>query len=383
MSGPFGLILAVVQAVLGVRVGCRLLRTGRDTPIRSAPDAAIPAGSLGIIVPVLNEANRVRRCLDGVMTQGPQVGEILFVDSGSRDATCDVVLEYARREGRIRLIQAGPAPEDWNGKIWGLHHGERALGASSEWVLTLDADVAPAPALGAALAARARERNVRLLSVATRQHVPDALQGLVHPTMLASLVYRFGRPNASVSSPSGVLANGQCCLIQRELLRTLGGFEAARGSLCEDITLARLAARAGERVGFFEAEDGLIEAEMYADWRDAWQNWPRSLTARDALFGIQGWLGLLEVVFVQTLPLVVLPFPSRGMLRRVNVLLMAMRIGVLCGIARAYSHRPWSFWLSPVSDVPVALALWRSALVRRHTWRDRSYVREKGSILAV
>ncbi|MBV9579441.1 MAG: hypothetical protein JO057_12710 [Chloroflexi bacterium] len=170
-------------------------------------------------------------------------------------------------------------------------------------------------------------------------------------------------------------------MFRRDLLRVLGGFEAARGSLCEDVTLARLAASTGERVGFFEADD-LVEAEMYADWREAWNNWPRSLATRDALFGLPGWLGLMEVLLVQALPLVVLLLRPDGLLRQVNLWLVAMRIGVLCGIARAYVERPWSYWLSPFSDVPVALALWRSALVPRHTWRERSYVRQKGSIIS-
>jgi dolichol-phosphate mannosyltransferase len=366
-----------------MRVAWRLLRTGRDTPIRAAPQAAIPNGSVSIIVPVLNEADRLGRCLDGVITQGPEVGEILVVDCGSYDATCDLVVEYARRDERIRLVQAGQAPADWNGKVWGLHHGERAVDARSTWVLTLDADVAPAPELAAPLVSRARDRDLRLLSAATRQHVSDALQGFLHPAMLASLVYRFGRPNGASSSPAGALANGQCCLIDRDLLQALGGFEAVRGSLCEDMTLARLAARAGERAGFFEVDDGLIEVQMYADWREAWQNWPRSLATRDALFGLDGWLGLLEVLFVQALPLVLLLLRPRGLLGRVNLLLVAMRIGLLCGIARAYAHRPWSFWLSPLTDVPVALALWRSALAPRHTWRERSYVSQKGSIVSV
>ncbi len=381
MNGPVGVMLALVQAVLGLRVAWRLLRTGRDAPIRPRPETVIPAASVSIIVPVLNEANRVSRCLGGVMLQGAEVGEVLVVDSGSHDATCELVLQYARRDDRIRLVQAGPAPEDWNGKVWGLHYGERALAPGSEWVLTLDADVAPAPALARALVAHARDRNLRLLSVATRQYVSDALQGLLHPSMLASLVYRFGRPNDVSSSPAGALANGQCCLIRRDLLRGVGGFQAVSGSLCEDVTFARLTASAGERVGFFEA-DGLIEAEMYADWRDAWDNWPRSLATRDALSGRYAWLGLFEVLLVQALPLIFLLVGRRGMLRSVNLALVAMRIGLLCGIARAYSHRPWSFWFSPLTDIPVALALWRSALAPRHTWRGRTYIRKKGSMVA-
>ena len=378
----FASLLALLQATLALRVAWRLLRTGRDTPIRAAPEAGVPAASVSIIVPVLNEADRLRGCLEGLMQQGPEVGEILLVDSGSHDNTWDLGLQYAPRDRRLRLVQAGAAPQDWNGKAWGLSNGERVLVGGATWVLTLDADVSPAPGLAAALVARARERKQRLLSVATHQHVSDVRQGFVHPAMLASLVYRFGRPNGASSNPAGVLANGQCCLIDRELLRGLGGFEAVRGSLCEDITLARLAALAGTRVGFYEA-DGLIQTAMYADWREAWDNWPRSLATRDALFGIHGWLGLLEVLFVQALPLVLLVLRPRGLLRRLNLLLLAMRIGLLCGIARAYAVRPWSFWFSPLTDVPVAVALWRSALSPCHTWRARSYRSEKGSIVSV
>ena len=178
------------------------------------------------------------------------------------------------------------------------------------------------------------------------------------------------------------MANGQCCLIRRDLLEELGGFSVVRDSLCEDVTLARLAASSGDDVGFFEAE-ALVEVAMYANWREAWRNWPRSLATRDGLFGAHGWLGLLEVVFVQALPLMLLLLRPEGMLRQVNLWLVAMRIGLLCGIARAYSHRPWTFWLSPLADIAVVFALWRSALVPRHTWRERSYVRKKGSNVAV
>lgn len=54
---------------------------------------------------------------------------------------------------------------------------------------------------------------------------------------------------------------------------------------------------------------------------------------------------------------------------------VATRMGVLFGTARAYRCRPWSYWLSPLCDLPVAFKLGSSALRRRHTWRGRSIVR--------
>lgn len=151
-----------------------------------------------------------------------------------------------------------------------------------------------------------------------------------------------------------------------------------RNSLCEDVTLARLAARERALVGFYEAEVG-----MYTGWRDTWNNWPRSLARRDALFGLASWVGLAEVVLVQALPLplILLGWPA-GIPRRVNLVLLLARVGMLLGIARAYPSRPLTYWLSPVMDLPGAFALWRSALRGQHVWRGHTYIREKEIIVA-
>jgi dolichol-phosphate mannosyltransferase len=341
-----------------------------------------------VLLPVLNEAERLDDCLAGLLAQGAEVGQVLVVDGGSRDGTADLVRTYAARDRRVRLVEAGPAPPNWNGKVWGLHVGEQAVAPSTQWVLTIDADVRPRPALARSLVVRARSRQLRLVSVATLQRLSGLLDGMLHPALLATLVYRFGRPGAATSRPDQALANGQCCLVRRDLLAQAGGFQAVRDSLCEDVTLARLAARAGERVGFYEA-DGLVEVSMYPGWRETWRNWPRSLATRDRLFGPREWLGLLELALVQALPLPVLLLLGwrSGALRRVNVLLVGVRLGMLVGMARAYPSRPWTYWVSTLADVPAVLAVWRSALARQHTWRGRAYsrsrAREKGFLASV
>jgi hypothetical protein len=129
---------------------------------------------------------------------------------------------------------------------------------------------------------------------------------------------------------------------------------------------ARLAARAGDDVGFYEA-DGLVEVTMYADWREAWRNWPRSVATRDAHWGVAGWLGLLEVLLVQALPvpLLLTRWPV-GAPRRLNLLLLAVRAGMLVGMARTYPSRAPTHWFSPLLDV-----------------RGRTYQRQTGLIVAV
>jgi dolichol-phosphate mannosyltransferase len=199
--------------------------------------------------------------------------------------------------------------------------------------------------------------------------------GLLHPSLLTTLVYRFGIPGQVAHNIHNVQANGQCFLLRRNLLTTCVDFTATRHSLCEDITLARLLVAAGHAVGFYEAGN-LVTATMYSSWRETWQNWTRSLPMHDHLAGLSSLLGWLEITLVQALPLPLfcLLIACRARfhsLLQINAFLVVLRIGVLFGTSRAYLQRPWSYWVSPICDGPVALKLGLNALRRRHIWRGR------------
>ncbi len=373
--------LAGVQLLLGLRVAARFVTSAGGVRISAAEDAPPTGERITIVVPVLDEIDRLAPCLDGLLTQGNEVAAILVVDGGSRDGTPDLVRRYAARDNRVRLIDAGPVPADWNGKAWGLQVGLREAGADVAWILGIDADVRVSPLLARSLRAHAAHAALSVLSVATGQTLSGPGQGLIHPAMLTTLVYRFGLPGKASAKVGKVQANGQCFLARRDVLEQSGAIAAARASRCEDVTIARCLARQGWSVGFFEADD-LAWVTMYPNWRAAWRDWPRSLPMWDQYCRLAGIAGLVEVTLVQALPLPLTVLSmARGGKRRgrlmhaINAVLLVVRLGVLCGTARAYRRPPWTYWLSPLSDLPVALRIWISLLQRRHVWRGRPLVR--------
>ena len=370
--------ITLAQCLLGIRVVGRLLRSAGGQRLRFS-DIAPSDERISVVVPVLNERDRLEPCLEGLIAQGAEVAEILVVDGGSQDGTQRLVLEFQSRDARVRLVDAEPIPAGWNGKAWGLQVGLEQSDAVNAWLLTIDADVRPAASLARSLLAHADAGGLDALSVATLQVLSTCGEGLIHPAMLATLIYRFGIPGRTFSHVAEVQANGQCFLFRRASLLGCGGFAVARDSLCEDITVARCLVAASCRVGFYEA-DGLVSVQMYASWREAWANWTRSLPMRDRFAGRSAWLGLLEVTLVQALPLPLavtlrLMHTSAPWALALNSLLAAIRFGILVGAARAYARRPWTYWLSPLLDLPLAAKLWMSALRRRHTWRGRTLIR--------
>src|SRR5213592_3994940 len=98
-----------------------------------------------VIVPTLNEAERIAPCLAGLCAQGRPLLEVLVVDSRSTDGTRALVEAAAARDPRVRLLTDEPLPDGWVGKAWALEHGLRA--ARGEWILGIDADTEPRPGL--------------------------------------------------------------------------------------------------------------------------------------------------------------------------------------------------------------------------------------------
>jgi dolichol-phosphate mannosyltransferase len=371
-------LVVVAQALLGIRVIWRMIRSAGGERIQ--PEGAwVGNERVSVIVPVLNERNRLSPCLEGLIAQGTEIAEIVVVDGGSNDGTQQLVNTYTTLDPRVRLVDASPVPSTWNGKAWGLQIGLRFASFDSDWILTVDADVRPRASLTRALLAQATLARLSALSVATQQEIEGVGEGLLHPSLLTTLVYRFGIPGKVFRRVSEVQANGQCFLFNRAVLEACDGFLGTRNSTCEDVTIARTLVDAGYPVGFYEAGD-LVTVKMYADWRDAWRNWTRSLPMHDRFSGIHTLLGWLEVALVQALPLPLLIFliterKPRNWLFMLNSILLAIRFCVLFGTARAYHRRPWSYWLSPLCDLPVAIKLGRSMLQRRHIWRGRVLVR--------
>ncbi|MEO8973707.1 MAG: glycosyltransferase [Ktedonobacteraceae bacterium] len=370
--------LVVVQVLLSLRVIWRMVRSSKGERIALAEPTTKQA-RVSVIVPVLNEHNRLSPCLAGLVTQGAEVIEILVIDGGSTDGTQQLACTFAERDPRVRLIDASPVPDAWNGKAWGLEVGLSSASPDADWILTVDADVRPTAPLTNALLAQAERAKLAALSVATLQEIEGVGEGIVHPSMLTTLVYRFGIPGNVYHHVRDVQANGQCFLFSRDALEACNGFLGTYNSICEDITIARSLVAAGYPVGFYEAGD-LITVNMYNDWRDTWRNWSRSLAMHDHFSGIHTLFGWLEVVLVQALPLPLFLFliATHSRCRELVLpesILAAMRIGVLIGTARAYQRRPWSYWLSPLCDLPVAIELGRNALKRRHMWRGRVLVR--------
>ncbi|MGC9504614.1 glycosyltransferase family 2 protein [Baaleninema sp.] len=390
----------------------------RKPPLQPRTATCEWVGKVGVVVPTLNEAHRVRPCLQGLSQQSHEVRQIVVVDSHSQDGTADIVEERAQFDPRIRLMRDAPLPAGWVGRPWALHNGYSYFSGNSlsrpsetppntpgdrhrlqpvEWILGVDADTRPAPGLVASLVAEAEAEGYDLVSLSPQFILNYPGELLLQPALLMTLVYRFGPTGSRSNGSERVMANGQCFLVRRSLLERLDGYTCARRSFCDDVTLARTAAANGFKVGFWDGSK-LLKVRMYDGAMETWREWGRSLDLKDAASPGQTWGDVWFLASVQGLPLLVVltgvlaslgsgnsPFPPislspASVLFYLNLTLLAIRFALGIAIAPAYDLQnarfSWLFWFSPLADPLAVLRIWKSASEVPTQWRGRFYGEE-------
>ena len=312
------------------------------------------------MIPARDEAARIVPCLEGVAS-APGVSEVIVVDDGSSDATTTL----ARRHG-ARVIAAGEPAAGWVGKPWALQRGLEA--ARGEVVVSLDADTRPAPGLVPGLVDALRDAD--FVSAGARFRCETAGERWLHPAMLATLVYRFGPPDAAARARAGrLLVSGQCTAVQRRTLLAAGGYRDAAGHTTDDIALARALARRGWRIAFRSAAE-VLAVDMHDSVGQTWHEWGRSIAMRDVTPAAALVADVAVVWLTLGLP------PLRMIARRAGPLdrgLLILRVVMTIALAASYERRGPAYWLSPLADPAAAVRLTLSAVVRRRRWRGRVY----------
>jgi dolichol-phosphate mannosyltransferase len=312
------------------------------------PEKVTPemVGKVSVVVPTLNEAERIGPCLAGLHQQTSEVREILIVDSQSQDGTREKVKAIAEQDSRFQLLTDDPLPKGWVGRPWALNYGFYQSSPESEWILGIDADTQPQKGLVPSMIKAAQTEGYDLLSLAPQFILESAGEWWLQPALLITLLYRFDSAGIRNQSPERVMANGQCFLCRRTVLEKIGGYAIAASSFCDDVTLARYAAQQGYKVGFFDGSK-VIRVRMYEGFQETWQEWGRSLDLKDASSVAQLWGDVGLLIFVQGSPLFLVGILSISLFSgydfltirlaiALNILLTSIRFALLFAVYPSY-----------------------------------------------
>jgi hopene-associated glycosyltransferase HpnB len=269
-------------AVLSLLIWLYLL-AGHGRFWQSAPELPMrrPTGTptVAIVVPARDEAAVIERTLRSLLAQDyAGAFRVILVDDGSTDGTGDIARALCDTRGsalrdapgdaasgppgdmvgdqpggdpvgsdqpggdlpgdaRLTVVQGAPRPEGWSGKLWAVHQGVAAAGAA-EFLLLTDADIVHDPSHLAALVAQAEVDDLDMVSEMVRLACDSWAERALVPAFVFffQLLYPFGWVNNRMNRTAA--AAGGTVLIRRRALQRIGGIEAVRGALIDDVALA-------------------------------------------------------------------------------------------------------------------------------------------------
>jgi hopene-associated glycosyltransferase HpnB len=243
----------------------RFWSSGPELPPAS-PTAFIAADrpEVDVIVPARDEAQTIGPVIASLVAQDyAGTFRITLIDDNSTDGTAAA----AGAAPNLRVVRGQPKPAGWSGKLWAVAQGVAA--SSAPVLLFTDADIVHDARHLSSLVARLMQPRVEMVSEMVRLNCSSFAERALVP----AFVYFFQMlyPFASVNNPrSGVAAAaGGTVLIRREALERIGGIEAIKDALIDDVTLAKAIKKVGP---VYLGHSGLASSvRPYPHFADIWQ----------------------------------------------------------------------------------------------------------------
>lgn len=329
---------------------------------------------ISILVPMRNEERNVEKCIRMLKNSTYNNVEFIIYDDQSTDQTYPLLKEMVGDDTRFQIIRGVSLAENWVGKVHACYQLRQY--AKGDYLCFIDADVTLHPDTLHYAIMRAEEKKAALVTGFPRFQYTNLLDKLVIP-MMHFIVY-FHLPIALANFtkvPSTSAANGAFMFFKTKIYDQIGGHEAVKSSLVEDVHMARKIKQSGHRVLLANITD-FVYCKMYDTSKETWDGFSKNmfvgigkskilaiaLTAFYTLFYIIPFILFLYGLFTWQL-LFVLPY----------LLTVVHR-----AISDVKSKTPIFYSLFiPASALVLVAILWRSVYLsvrgKAYTWKGRSY----------
>ncbi len=208
-----------------------------------SPRVPLSRPDVAVVVPARDEAATIEAVLRSLLAQDfPNAFRVILVDDNSTDGTGAIARTID--DPRLTVVTGAPRPAGWSGKLWAVSQGVKEAGEVAMILLT-DADIIHQPPHLATLVARAERGDLDMVSEMVELACESWAERALVPAFVFffQLLYPFDWVNDSLR-PTAAAAGGTI-LVRTRALDRIGGIEAVRGALIDDVALATAVKRGG------------------------------------------------------------------------------------------------------------------------------------------
>lgn len=351
---------------------------------RGRDDASFD-GRVVALIPCRNEEATIEACVRGLMNSRPALAEVVVFDDGSTDSTPRILEKLGEEFDRLRVERGGDGlPEGWVGKPHACHRLARAVldvdSPRPDILLFVDADVSFSKTGLGRVASLLKDREADVATIVPRQLTGSIAERVVLPLLhLTYTSWLFLPLIWRTHDPRFLAANGQILAVRRETYEAVGGFEAVRNEVVDDMAFCRLAKREKKRVLFGDGHR-IASCRMYENARGVWEGFSKNLyegigaRALALLFVLSLYVGVFIVPWIALLA---------GIWISHQALALAAAIGVLAHMIIRAIHA--ARFQQPVESIvlhPVSILAFCAIAINSAIWHARGSIRWAGRTYA-
>jgi chlorobactene glucosyltransferase len=337
---------------------------------------------VSVVVPARNEERGVEAGVRSHLEQDyPRDAlEVVVVDDRSTDRTPEILSRLAAEYPSLAVVRGVEPPAGWLGKPHALAQG--IAHAKGEVLFLADADVRYDPPALREAVALLDARRLDLLALFPRMEMEGFWENVLLPYLPVSFFFGPGAVVNSDLQRRWAVGAGAGMLVRRAAYVRVGGHEAIRSSVVDDLHLAIRVRRSGGRCLLARADDR-ASLRMYRGYREVRDGFTKNIAftfegVTGVLLGIATALSIAACVappVVLAAKLLGAPVPAR------DVALAGYAAGGLVAarlwLAAALRYPAWPALTHPLMALAWAEIIVRS-LVRRFLrreleWRGRRY----------
>jgi hopene-associated glycosyltransferase HpnB len=339
------------------------------------PAVPVELPEVDIVVPARDEAPTIAPVIGSLLAQdyGGKF-RVILVDDNSTDGTAALAgtAAPAGTAAALDVITLQSKPAGWSGKLWALSQGVAASRAPV--LLFSDADIVHDPRHLSALVAKLEQSRLDMVSEMVRLNCTSLAERALVPAFVYffQMLYPFKRVN-DPASPAAAAAGGTV-LIRREALQRIGGIEAIKHALIDDVTLATAVKKSGP---IFIGHSGLAASiRPYPGFADIWHMIARTAFTQLRHSALLLALTLLGLILVWWVPAAAMLLGHGPRFAAGLLAFTLSAVSYLPTLARYRCNRLWALAL-PLIALFYMAATCGSALNywcgRGARWKNRAY----------
>jgi glycosyltransferase involved in cell wall biosynthesis len=328
-----------------------------------------------VIIPARDEQLDLGQTLQSVLNQEDVDLEIIVVNDHSTDQTATIANLAVDADPRVKVIHDPELCPGWLGKCNAMQRG--ASLSSGDVLLFMDADITHHPRCFVTALAEMERHQLDFLSLFPRMRCISLWENAILPALSGGIAL-FATPGIERPDSPDALAAGAFLMVKASVFHAVGGFEAIKHEMLDDVALAKLLKRNGHKVGFRLAPD-FLSVRLYKGNHHAF--WGMT---KNVLEGLGGRLWLAPAVIL--LPIFVFWTPlycalagaieGNRALVTIAVCTYALQYAIIWSGRNLFEFRPAKALLFPLVAIPVLCcmvrALYLYSLKGAVEWRGRT-----------